>query len=248
MPLALAILLAADAAALVAAGDKAAVAHDLRSALFSYQDAIREEPGSPIVLVRLGEMYSRMGHDSEALESFAKALRYDPKNAAAKQGIAAARERLVMLAPLPPAPRVVEAPAPKAVDVPAPKMVDEAGARERYTTAVRLINERRYADALAALDDALQKKPGYPVALVARGSAQMGLLHYDAAAADYSAARTADPSLASPLFGLAEAYRALGQGTKAAQLYREYATSGAADVQQPLKEYALRNAQLLASQ
>jgi len=234
MSLLLAVLLAADAAALMAVGDKAASAHDLRTALFAYQDAIREDPGSPIVLVRLGDTYSRMGHDSEALEYFAKALRYDPKNAAAKQGIAASRERLAMLAPVPVAP-------------PKPQ-VDEAGARERYTAAVRMINERRYADALEALNDALSKKPGYAVALVARGSAQMGLLHYEAAAADYSAARTADPGLASPLFGLAEAYRAMGQAAKAAQLYREYAGSPASDVQQPLKEYALRNAQLLAAQ
>jgi tetratricopeptide (TPR) repeat protein len=231
MSFALAVLLAADAAALMSAGDRAIAARDLRGALFAYQDAIREDPGSPIVLVRLGDTYSRMGHDSEALEFFAKALRYDPRNAAAKQGIAASRERMAMLAP-----------------APAPKLVDEAGARERYTTAVRLINERRYAEALSALDEALQKRPGYGVALVARGSAQMGLLHYEAAAADYSAARSADPALASPLFGLAEAYRAMGQTAKAAQLYRDYAASPASDVQQPLKEYALRNAQLLAAQ
>ena len=232
MSFALAVLLAADAAALLSVGDRAIAARDLRGALFAYQDAIREDPGSPIVLVRLGDTYSRMGHDSEALEFFAKALRYDPRNAAAKQGIAASRERMAMLAPPPPA----------------PKVVDEAGARERYTTAVRLINERRYAEALSALDEALQKRPGYGVALVARGSAQMGLLHYEAAAADYSAARSADPALASPLFGLAEAYRAMGQTAKAAQLYRDYAASPASDVQQPLKEYALRNAQVLAAQ
>jgi len=76
----------------------------------------------------------------------------------------------------------------------------------------------------------------------------MGLLDYDAAAGDYSAARGADPSLASPLFGLAEAYRALGQPAKAAELYREYAQSAATDVQPALKEYALRNAQSLAPQ
>jgi hypothetical protein len=76
----------------------------------------------------------------------------------------------------------------------------------------------------------------------------MGLLHYDAAAADYAAARSADPTLASPLFGLAEAYRAMGQPLKAAELYREYATSAAVDVQPQLKEYAARNAQALASQ
>ena len=118
---------------------------------------------------------------------------------------------------------------------------------ERYTTAVKMINDRKYAESLPILDEALQKKPGYGVALVARGSAHMGLLQYDAAASDYTAARAADPSLASPLFGLAEAYRALGQSAKAAEFYRDYAASTAPDVQPELREYAARNAQALAS-
>jgi len=223
--------LVADAATLTAAGDRASAAKDLRTALFAYQDAVREDPGSPIVLLRLGETYARMGHDAEALEYFSRVLKIDPKSSAAAEGIAAVRERMALLAPPPP---------PK-------PLVDEAGARERYTAAVKLINDRKYAEALPVLDDALQKKPGYGVALVARGSAHMGLLQYEAAAADYSAARTSDPSLASPLFGLAEAYRALGQTSRAAQFYREYAASTSPDVQSQLKEYADRNAQALGS-
>jgi tetratricopeptide (TPR) repeat protein len=229
---ALLVLLAADVASLLAAGDKAYAAKDFRTALFAYQDATREDPASAAILVKLADTYARMGHDPEAIEHYSRALRLDRKNAAAEQGIAASRERMAFLAP----PRQV---AP-------PKQVDETGARESYTAAVKLINDRKYADALPVLDEALQKKPGYAVALVARGSAQMGLLHYESAAADYSAARTADPSLASPLFGLAEAYRALGQPAKAAQLYREYASSTASDVQPQLQEYATRNAQALA--
>jgi tetratricopeptide (TPR) repeat protein len=220
-------LLLADAASMMAAGDRASAARDLRTALFAYQDATREDPSSAVLLVRLAETYSRMGHDPEAIEYFSRALKLDAKNPAAAQGIGASRERLAYLAP--------------------PKVVDEAGARERYTAGVKLINDRKYAEALPALDEALQKKPGYGVALVARGSAQMGLLHYDAAAADYSAARSSDPSLASPLFGLAEAYRAMGQPAKAAQLYKEYAESTAADVQPQLKDYAAKNAQALSA-
>src|SRR5882724_5964163 len=192
MLLALLVLLA-DAASLMAAGDKAYAAKDFRTALFAYQDATREDPSSAIVLVKLGETYARMGHDPEAIEQFQRALKLDRGNSAALQGLAAARERLPIL------------------------------------------------------DQALEKKPGYGVALVARGSAHMGLLQYDAAAADYTAARAADPSLASPLFGLAEAYRALGQSAKAAEFYREYAASTAPDVQPQLRDYAARNAQALAS-
>ena len=147
-----------------------------------------------------------------------------------------------MLAPPPPR---REEPPPRPLET---KTVDEAGARERYTAAVKMINDRRYADAVPVLDEALQRKPGYGVALVARGSAHMGLLQYEAAAADYSAARASEPSLASPLFGLAEAYRAMGQGTTAAQLYKEYAASPSPDVQPLLRDYASRNAQALAAQ
>ena len=84
------------------------------------------------------------------------------------------------------------------------------------------------------------------VALVARGSARIGLGRYQDAVADYTAAQKADPSLAAPLFGLAEAFRALGQGEKAAALYREFAASNAPDAQPALKEYALQNAQALS--
>jgi len=234
MQLALLVLLA-DAASLMAAGDKAYAAKDFRTALFAYQDATREDPSSAIVLVKLGETYARMGHDPEAIEQFQRALKLDRGNSAALQGLAAARERLAILSP------------PKPAEPPPPKIVDEAGARERYTAAVKMINDRKYAESLPILDQALEKKPGYGVALVARGSAHMGLLQYDAAAADYTAARAADPSLASPLFGLAEACRALGQSAKAAEFYREYAASTAPDVQPQLRDYAARNAQALAS-
>jgi tetratricopeptide (TPR) repeat protein len=276
MPFALAVLLAADALALMSAGDKAFAARDFRAALFAYQDLTREDPGSANVWFKLGETYARMGHDSEAIESFARALRLEPRNSAAQKGLSASRERLAQLGPSrpqrvePPKPQNEEAPKPQAepakaqndvLDVkfdevgkpppaegPRKPQIDEAGARERYTAAVRMINERNYRDALVALDEALRRKPGYAIALVARGSARMGLLDYDAAAADYTAARDADPSLASPLFGLAEAYRAMGQAAKAAQFYREYAASPASDVQPALRDYALRNAQSLASQ
>ncbi|HYY53076.1 MAG TPA: tetratricopeptide repeat protein [Myxococcales bacterium] len=254
MPFALAVLLAADALSLMSAGDKALAARDFRGALFAYQDLTREDPGSATVWVRLGETYAHLGHDLEAVESFSRALRLEPRNAAAQQGIAASRERMAMLAPPKPAvataavtPAVAEPERAAPVAPPKP-VIDEAGARERYTVAVRMINERNYREALATLDEALRKKPGYAVALVARGSARMGLLDYDAAAADYSAARGADPALASPLFGLAEAYRALGQPAKAAQLYREYAASPAPDVQAALRDYALRNAESLTGQ
>jgi len=231
-------LLLADAASMMAAGDKAYAVKDFRTALFAYQDATREDPTSAIVLVKLGDTYFKMGHDPEAIDSYGRALKLDPKNTAAAQGLSASRERLAILAPPRPAEPPPRPPEPK---------VDEAGARERYTAAVKMIHERKYAESIPVLDEALQKKPGYGVALVARGSAHMGLSQYEAAAADYSAARASDPSLASPLFGLAEAYRAMGQAGKAAELYKEYAASTSPDVQPQLRDYAAKNAQALAN-
>ena len=58
-------------------------------------------------------------------------------------------------------------------------------------------------------------RPAYANALIARGSARISLGKFAEAAADYSAAHAADPSLAAPLFGLAEAYRQLGEPAKA---------------------------------
>jgi tetratricopeptide (TPR) repeat protein len=128
---------------------------------------------------------------------------------------------------------------------PPPPTVDEAAARAHYTRAVGLIRDRRYDEAAAELEQALAQKPGFAVALVARGSARIGQARFQDAIADYTAAQKADPALAAPLFGLAEAWRALGQNEKAAELYRRYAESSAADTQPSLKDYALQNAQAL---
>src|SRR5258705_9505845 len=149
MQLALLVLLA-DAASLMAAGDKAYAAKDFRTALFAYQDATREDPSSAVLLVKLGQTYARMGHDPEAIEYFSRALRLDTKNAAAAHGVSASRERLAALAP--PKPQRQPQPQPE----PEP-MLDEAGARERYTAAVEPINDRPYAQSGPALDEAPPK-------------------------------------------------------------------------------------------
>jgi tetratricopeptide (TPR) repeat protein len=225
-PLLLALLLS-DAASSMAAGDKALLAKDFRAALFAYQDAVRDDPASLPAALKLAGTYQRMGHDEEAIAWFKRALQLDPANGVASDGLAAARERLAALSTL---------------------QANDPAAREKYAAAVRLINEKKYEEALPLLDQALRLRPRYAVALVARGSARMGLSQYPAAAADYEAARAADPSLAAPLFGLAEAWRAMGQPGKSAGFYRDYAASGAADVQPQLRDYALRSAQALSSQ
>ena len=108
------------------------------------------------------------------------------------------------------------------------------------------MRERKFEAAIAELDQAIAAKPGFAVALIARGSAKIGLGRYQDAVADYSAARSANVALAAPIFGLAEAYRGMGESAKAAGLYREFAASSAPDAQAQLKQYALANAQALA--
>jgi tetratricopeptide (TPR) repeat protein len=230
-----------SAAMRVADGDTLFAARDFRAALFAYQDAIMADPKSVEARVKAAQAYAKLGHDDEAIEQWNKALQLDPQNAVAHEAVGAAHERKAALAQRPGA--TIVPPVPPLTTAP---VSDETGARSHYTAAVGLIRERKYEQALGELDQSLALKPGYVVALIARGSARIGLAKYKEAIADYSAAHLADPSLAAPLFGLAEAYRALGQSEKAAEMYRQFAASNAPDAQANLKAYALQNAQALS--
>ncbi|TMA27436.1 MAG: tetratricopeptide repeat protein [Deltaproteobacteria bacterium] len=231
----------ADAArARIADGDRAFEARDYRAALFAYQDAILADSKNVDALVKAGNAYVKLGHDEEAGEQWSKALQLDPQNAVAREALAALRERRVDLRR--PGTRV---PAPPLTTV-APPVDNEAVARTHYGAAVGLIRDRKYSEAVIELNQALSLKPSWTNALIARGSARIGLAKYDDAIADYLAAQKADPSLAAPLFGLAEAYRGLGQAERAAELYRQFAASNAPDAQASLKQYALQNAQALS--
>lgn len=201
-------------------GDAAFAAREFRAALFAYQDAIRAAPDSVEALVKAGQAYARLGHDDEAIAQWTRALQLDARNAAALDGLAAARERRAALA--------------------------QDDSAVHYTKAVALIRDRKFDEGVAELDRALAQKPRFAVALVARGSARVGQGRFSDAVADYSAAQQADPRLAAPLLGLAEAYRGLGQKEKAAQLYRQFAGSSAPDALPGLREYALQAAQALA--
>jgi tetratricopeptide (TPR) repeat protein len=137
-----------------------------------------------------------------------------------------------------------------------PEASASAEARKHYAAGAALVRgaasstgdqrAKMYQEGIAELDLAIAGKPGYAVALIARGSARLGLGQLQEAAQDYSAAHQADPALAAPLFGLAEAFRGQGQAQKAADLYREFARSTAPDAESGLKAYALKTAQTLA--
>jgi tetratricopeptide (TPR) repeat protein len=119
-------------------------------------------------------------------------------------------------------------------------------ARDRYKSALGLMASREFAKAVVELDDAIRQDPGLAVAYAARASARFGLGKYREAAEDYRAALGLAPQLATPLYGLGECHRILGEPTAAADYYAQYAQSAAADVREDLREVARkRSAELV---
>jgi tetratricopeptide (TPR) repeat protein len=112
---------------------------------------------------------------------------------------------------------------------------------QRYRAALDLMAKREFARAVTELDDAIAQDPRLAVAYVARASAQFGLARYREASDDYKAALGLDPSMATPLYGLAECRRLLGDAG-AAELYGRYAESRAPDVREDLRALAKKRA------
>ena len=265
----LAVATPVDVAAKISEGDSALAAKDFRVALYAYQDAIMADPKSVPARVKAGQVYAKMGHDPEAVEQWNKAIALDPGNPEAQEALGAAFARrearkpaargttvvTVAQAPapaaapaaLPPPPAAAPPPPPVIASGPHPAAaVDEASARRHYSAGVALIHDRKYEAALAELDEAIAQRPAYANALIARGSARISLGRFQEAAQDYAAARSADPALAAPLFGLAEAYRQLGDTAKAIEMYRAFGDSSAPDAQPNLKSYAKQTADSLS--
>jgi tetratricopeptide (TPR) repeat protein len=118
-------------------------------------------------------------------------------------------------------------------------------AAQRYRTALELVARREYARAVTELSEAIAAEPRLAVAYAARASAQFGLGRYRDAADDYKAALGLDPSLGTPLYGLAECYRLLGDPL-AGEMYGRYAASQAPDVREDLRAIAAKRADELA--
>jgi Tfp pilus assembly protein PilF len=162
---------------------------------------------------------------------------------AASADAAAPGAAVALLAPVAPAAGgTADAPAAApAPDATAQKQV----AAQHYRTALGFLQQRDWAKAVAALSDAILADPTLAVAYSARGSAQFGLGKYRDAAEDYGAAVRLDPRLGTPVYGLAECHRVLGDGKRAAEMYERYARSTAADVREDLRSIAARRAQEL---
>ena len=73
-----------------------------------------------------------------------------------------------------------------------------------FNAGMEALNEKRYADAVAPLTDAIDGFPRHAWALNARGLARYELGDLDAAEADFKAARKLYPALPSPHLGLAK--------------------------------------------
>jgi tetratricopeptide (TPR) repeat protein len=124
---------------------------------------------------------------------------------------------------------------------PAPPPAAGPTAAQRYRAGVDLIGKRDYAGAVTELSEAIALDPRLAVAYAARASARFGLGRYREAADDYKASLGLDPGLATPLYGLAECYRLLGDPA-AAEMYRRYADSKSPDVREDLRAQASKRA------
>jgi tetratricopeptide (TPR) repeat protein len=161
-------------------------------------------------------------------------------------------------APARPAPAVAPAPAPAApapAPVPAPArsagaasspgpaaQPQPASAAQQYRQGIEHLRNREFDKAVAALTQAVTLDPGLAVAYSARASARFALGAYRDAAGDYRAALDRDAKLATPLYGLAECHRVLGEPKDAAAMYQRYAESRAPDVREDLRAVAAKRA------
>jgi Tfp pilus assembly protein PilF len=128
---------------------------------------------------------------------------------------------------------------------PAPGSPDPATAAQHYRLAIGHLQNREWTKAVSELSLSIAADPKLAVAYSARGSAQFGLGKYKEAAEDYRQAIGLDSKLGTPLYGLAECYRVLGDSKGAAEMYNLYANSSAPDVRDDLKTIAARRAQEL---
>jgi tetratricopeptide (TPR) repeat protein len=118
-------------------------------------------------------------------------------------------------------------------------------AGQRYRAGLELMSNREFEKAIAELTQAIVLDPRLAVAYAARASARFGMGRYREAADDYKASLAIDENLGTPLYGLAECYRVLGDGKRAAEMYQRYADSKAADVREDLRTISAKRAQEL---
>jgi tetratricopeptide (TPR) repeat protein len=204
--------------------------------------AAAPEPSSPKPGPRIYKLSPDGGAPAARPAGAPAAAASAPAGGGASAGAAAAAPvAIVAVAPTPETRHETPADPSAAAVTPAQAQV----AAQHYRTALGLLQNRDWAKAVAELSDAILANPKLAVAYSARGSAQFGLGKYREAAEDYRTATQLDPKLGTPVYGLAECYRVLGDGKKAAEMYGQYARSTAPDVRDDLRALAAKRAEEL---
>ena len=212
-----------------------------REAAFAFLDAKHAAPDHVEARFKLGNALAVLGYYGRAIEEWERASRLTQDAAirqSAQDNVARARAKQAEAGTSPQALGQTPGSGPVADTT-------RAQARRAYEQGVQHISQRAYAAALQTLTQALQQEPLLTVAYIARGSANIGLRRYAEAAADYQFALKLEPESASPLYGLAEAYRALGRNLEAKVLYERYSRSTAPDVRPELQEESRQKAERL---
>ncbi|MCE9666819.1 tetratricopeptide repeat protein [Myxococcus stipitatus] len=229
------------AAARIRDGDLLMKERRYREAAFAFLDASHADPVHVEALFKLGNALAVLGYYSQSIAKWEDAARLTQDAAirqSAQDNIARARVKLAQSGGSPQAAGQPPGSGPVADTT-------RAQARRAYEEGVKRIGSKDFPGALTHLTQAIQLEPMLAVAYTARGSANIGLRRYAEAAADYQFSLELEPGAASPLYGLAESYRALGRNAEARILYERYAASTAADVRSQLQEESRQKASKL---
>ncbi len=226
----------------VADGDRLMQERRYREAAFAYLDAVHADTASVEANFKLANAYAVLGFFDQATLHWnrAAAQSSDPAvRKSAEENIAKARSRAQEAGGGSPP---LQGKAPGAGPV-----ADAARDRARvaYEAGVKQVTARDYQGGVQSLGTAIQNDPTLTVAYVARGSALIGLKRYGEALLDYQYAHRLAPATASPVYGLAEAYRALGRVPEAREHYQRYIESQAADIRPALQDDARRKLEKL---
>jgi tetratricopeptide (TPR) repeat protein len=226
------------AASRIRDGDALMKERRYREAAFAFLDASHADAGHVEALFKLGNAMAVLGYYGKAVEQWERAATLTQDAAirqSAQDNVARARAKMAQAGASPQAAGQPPGSGPVADTT-------RAQARRAYEQGVQRIGGRDYGGALTSLTQAIQLEPMLAVAYTARGSANIGLRRYAEAAADYQYALELEPGAASPLYGLAESYRALGRNAEARGLYERYAASSATDVRSQLQEESRQKA------
>lgn len=226
----------------IAEGDRLMQDRRYREAAFAYLDAVHADETSVEASFKLANVYAVLGYFDHAIYFWSNAARrsQDPAvERSAQDNIAKARGRSGQSGGGTPQ---LQGKAPGSGPI---SDAARERARAAYEQGVKQINARDYAAAFDSLSTAIRLEPTLSVAYIARGSALIGLKRYGEAVLDYQYAQKLAPGTASPLYGLAEASRALGRTPEARAYYQQYLDSPASDVRPQLREDAQKKLQKL---